>query len=431
MADSTPPPGAAAPEPVNAAAGRGVSRRRLLVAGASGAAAAAGAGVLVVRERDHDQAATRRADQVAAAKDRASFVGAATHPFYGAHQPGITTPPPATTTFAAFDLLPGVDKAALARLMRILTDDIARIMAGQPALADTAPELAGNPAAVTVTVGYGPALFDKLGLAAAKPAGFADLPAFPKIDALEKTYSGGELLLHIASDDAVTTSHTLRMLLKDTRAFAAPRWAQKGFRRANGSGPVGSTPRNLMGQVDGTVNPATQDEFDELVWHRGPGWFTGGTMMVLRRIRMNLDVWDSLAPGDMEQAIGRKLSTGAPLSGGDSEHDPVDFKAADATGLAAIAPFAHIRQARGNGAAPQILRRPFNFDDTPDAAGNSDLGLLFCAYQASIAEQYLPIQQRLAAGDVMNRWTTPVGSAVFAVPPGVQPGGWIGQDLLT
>ncbi len=410
---------------------RRLSRRALLASGAAGAATVALVGGFVAQERERDALdGARRSDSAAAALDAMTAVGATTAAFYGPHQPGIATPPQATATFAAFDLLPGTDRAALARLMRILTDDIARIMSGEPALADTAPQLATNPAAVSVTVGYGPSLFARTSLNTRRPAGFADLPAYPRIDRLEQAYSGGDLLLHIASDDPVTTSHTLRMLLKDTRAFAKPRWFQRGFRRANGSGPAGSTGRNLMGQIDGTVNPATQEQFDQLVWHRGPGWFTGGTTLVLRRIRMNLDVWDALAPAEMEEAIGRKLSNGAPLSG-TNEHDDPNFRTADASGLPAIAPFAHIRQARGDGSAPQILRRPFNFDDSPDAAGASDVGLLFCAYQADIAAQYLPIQQRLAANDLLNQWTTPVGSAVFALPPGCAENGWIGQGLLT
>jgi dye decolorizing peroxidase len=30
----------------------------------------------------------------------------------------------------------------------------------------------------------------------------------------------------------------------------------------------------------------------------------------------------------------------------------------------------------------------------------------------------------------MNDWITPIGSAVFPVPPGCQPGGWVGEGLL-
>ncbi|MEW2485529.1 hypothetical protein [Streptomyces sp. NPDC048411] len=51
-------------------------------------------------------------------------------------------------------------------------------------------------------------------------------------------------------------------------------------------------------------------------------------------------------------------------------------------------------------------------------------------YCCDIGEQFLPIQRNLAASDLLNQWTTPIGSAVFAVPPGCAPGGWIGEPLL-
>ncbi len=44
--------------------------------------------------------------------------------------------------------------------------------------------------------------------------------------------------------------------------------------------------------------------------------------------------------------------------------------------------------------------------------------------------QFVPIQERLAQADVLNVWTTPIGSALFAVPGGVQDGQYIGQALL-
>jgi dye decolorizing peroxidase len=116
---------------------------------------------------------------------------------------------------------------------------------------------------------------------------------------------------------------------------------------------------------------------------------------------------------------------------GSNEHDEPDFTKADATGLPAIAPFAHIRQARGDRPAPQILRRPYNYDESPDPGGHSDLGLLFCSYQADLAAQFIPIQRRLAAADLLSQWTTPIGSAVFALPPGCQPDGFLGEGLLT
>jgi dye decolorizing peroxidase len=40
------------------------------------------------------------------------------------------------------------------------------------------------------------------------------------------------------------------------------------------------------------------------------------------------------------------------------------------------------------------------------------------------------MQQRLAKNDLLNLWTTPVGSAVFAILPGPAEGETLGQRLL-
>lgn len=45
--------------------------------------------------------------------------------------------------------------------------------------------------------------------------------------------------------------------------------------------------------VAGTANPSpAEPESAPLVWSRGPGCFTGGATMVVRRIAMRLDTWD-------------------------------------------------------------------------------------------------------------------------------------------
>ena len=45
--------------------------------------------------------------------------------------------------------------------------------------------------------------------------------------------------------------------------------------------------------------------------------------------------------------------------------------------------------------------------------------------------QFLPVQRRLAEADLLNLWTTPVGSAVFAVLPRAPlPGEILGEALL-
>ena len=91
-------------------------------------------------------------------------------------------------------------------------------------------------------------------------------------------------------------------------------------------------------------------------------------------------------------------------------------------------PASHVRRARGDDPDERILRRAYNYDVIED--GRREAGLLFCSYQADIARQFVPMQQRLAESDRLNRWITHVGSAAFTVLPGCRPGGVLGDRLL-
>lgn len=346
--------------------------------------------------------------------------GTAVEPFHGPHQAGIATTPQAHAVFTAFDLRPGTDREALTRLMQLLTDDARRLTQGRPALADTEPELAAHPARLTVTFGFGPGLFEAAGV----DSPVRQLPAFGT-DRLQERWSGGDLLVQICADDSVTVAHTLRMIVKDTRAFAKVRWTQRGFRRSAHVQSAGTTQRNLMGQLDGTVNPT---DLDRAVWV-GQGPLRGGTYLVLRRIRMDLESWDELDRVGREFTIGRRLSDGAPLTG-TSERDEPDFDRVNRLGFPVISEYAHIRRARTADPAARILRRPYNYDDGLDEDGTADSGLLFASYQADVDRQFVPVQRRLAEGDLLNEWITAIGSAVFAIPPGCAPDGWIGDTLL-
>lgn len=396
-----------------------LSRRRFLTGGAAaaGGVALAGTGYAVARATED----TPPADAA----------GQAVEPFHGPHQAGIATAPQAVATFIAFDLDDSVDADGLRRLMLLWTEDARRLTQGQPTLADTEPELAEVPARLTVTVGFGPGVFDRPELADRRPDWLAPLPAFPTIDQLDDAYSDGDLLLQLGADDPTTLSHAQRMMTKSARAFARVRWVQPGFTHGAGSVTPGQTPRNLMGQVDGTANPRPgTDEFDDVVWcSGGPAWVAGGTGIVIRRIRMELDTWDALERAAKEQIIGRRLDTGAPLTGED-EFDEPDFEAVGPDGLTVIPDFAHIRNAHSDNASRQFLRRPFSYDAGWLPDGRPDVGLLFVAYAADITTQFVPVQQRLAENDLFNTWTTPVGSAVFAIPPGCGPEGFIGETLL-
>ncbi|TYC02688.1 Dyp-type peroxidase [Micromonospora sp. WP24] len=395
-------------------------RRRGLLTGGALAAGGALAGAATLRMTADG---ARPVDQVPVAQ-----VGSAVEPFHGARQAGVATEAQAHAAFVAFTLKPGTDRAALGRLLRLLSDDAARLTRGRPALADTEPELGLLPARLTVTFGFGPGLYAAAGLDDRRPPSVAELPAF-RIDRLQPRWSGGDLLLQICADDPLTVAHAQRVLIKDSRPFAAVRWVQQGFRRTAGAEP-GRTQRNLFGQLDGTANPTPGAPTDAAVWvPDGPAWLRDSSTLVVRRISMNLESWDLLGRTDRELAVGRRLDTGAPLTGS-AEHDEPDFAATGPVGLTVIPDFSHLTRAHVTDDRQKILRRPYNYDGTPTADGHADSGLIFTSYQADVTRQFLPIQRRLAERDLLNEWTTPIGSAVFAIPPGCPEGGWIGQQLL-
>ena len=391
-----------------------VSRRGFL---AGGAAAAASGAVGI--------AAGAAGASLAAEADLETFAASRQAEFYGPHQSGIELDIQAVTNMVAFDIKESVTKADMLRWMRLLTDDIARLTVGEPVLADPAPELAIGAARFTAYVGFGPSLFSKLGLEAQMPEGFAELPAFG-VDQLQERYSSGDVLIHIAADDPVVLAHGTRGLVRDSLPFASVRWVQPGFAHSPGMIPAGLTHRNLMGQVDGTANPELgSSDFDSVVWiNDGPQWIKGGTLLVFRRIAMQLDTWDQLGTPSKEEVIGRKLSNGAPLTG-ERETDVPDLGARHPNGLLVIPEFAHIRRAAPQESGERIFRRPFSYDNGMNERGSMDVGLLWTAYQRDISKQYLPIQRRLEQLDLLNQWTVPIGSAVFAIPGGVQ-----GSELL-
>lgn len=408
------------------------TNRRTVLAGAIGA----GAGVAAT-------VATQYAATTQKHEDTTPPLQNATVPFYGPRQAGIDTPAPSYASFIAINLNSGLDRDGVRRLLRILTADAARLTGGTPPITDQEPELAVVPAHLTVTFGFGERIFDIVA-PDKKPDWLKPLPAFPQIDQLQERWNDGDLLLQLCTDDRFTLAHAQRVLLKNIRTFGSVCWVQQGFRRAYGSESQGQTMRNLFGQVDGTINPSTQDgSMESFVWGNHEElspWEEGGASLVIRRIHMNLDTWDQADRPAREDAIGRNLTNGAPLTG-TQERDPADLSATNDLGFTVIAPYAHIRRAAAQKRVEQILRRGYNYDEPVHNAsgfsehhktegGVSSSGLIFCSYQANPLTQFLPIQQRLAELDMLNTWTVPIGSAVFALPAGCSEGGFIGENLF-
>jgi deferrochelatase/peroxidase EfeB len=418
----------------------GISRRRLLVGGL-----AAGAGVALGGAAGFGLG--RATAPVPPPDPQAEVV-----PFHGPNQAGIATPAQERLQFAAFDVLTD-DRSALQGLLKSWTTAAAAMTAGLPIgdpgtassnplspPVDTGEALGLGPARLTLTFGFGPGLFgepgkDRFGLAAQRPAQLADLPAFAH-DQLDPTISGGDLCVQACAEDPQVAFHAIRDLARIGRGLVAIRWSQLGFGRTSSTSSSQTTPRNLLGFLDGTNNVHGDDlpTMASDIWvgdGDDPTWMAGGSYLVARRIRMRIETWDRSGLGDQEATIGRHKLSGAPL-GGSAEHDPVDLGATTGNGKPVIPVGAHIRVAApATNGGIRILRRGYSFTDgLASQTGQLDGGLFFICYQRDPRTGFVPIQTRLAASDALNEYIQHVGSGLFAVPPGISPGGYVGETLF-
>lgn len=373
---------------------------------------------------------------------------ASTVDFHGEHQAGIVTPTQQNLHFAALDVTTK-DAGKLRELLRTWTAAARRMTAGQEVVADgavggaaqappgdTGEALDLPPGDLTLTIGFGPSLFDqRFGLAAKRPPQLVDLPLFPK-DKLDPARSGGDLCIQACANDPQVAVHAVRNLVRLGFGVTEVRWSQLGFGRSSSTSRAQQTPRNLFGFKDGTNNVKAEDTdvLREQVWAQsgdGQAWMAGGTYLVARRIRMHVETWDRETLDGQEQIVGRTKGTGAPL-GQTGEFDQVDLDVGGAGGVPLIAPDAHVRLASHqtlNGA--RILRRGYNFVDGSDGVGHLEAGLFFLAFNRDTRKQYIPMQQALSAKDAMMEYVQHTGSAHFAVPPGLTPTSNWGDGLFT
>ncbi len=375
-------------------------------------------------------------------------------PFFGDHQAGITTPAQDRLHMAAFDVTTE-DRKELIKLLKDWTAAAEAMTTGNPTGRtgavdgpyDAPPEDTGEaldlPAAkLTLTFGFGAGLFEKdgkarFGLDGRRPEALIDLPHFPGDD-LQPGRTGGDIVIQACADDPQVAVHAIRNLARIGFGKVRVRWSQLGFGRTSSTSRAQVTPRNLFGFKDGTNNLKVEDNtlLDEHVWvpsgtRPNEQWMAGGSYLVARRIQMHIEIWDRTSLREQEGLIGRTKGVGAPLSGGDEFTTP-DFALAGRDGDPLIPLDAHVRLAHPDqNAGVRMLRRGYNFTDGSDGLGHLDAGLFFIAFVKDPRTHYVPMQLALAKSDTLSvEYLKHTGSGLFAVPPGVRQGGFIGEGLF-
>lgn len=353
-------------------------------------------------------------------------------PFYGKCQSGITTPIQRQVYFAVLDLATE-DLETIRGIFKSWTTYIARMMQGELVEAyksntmlpptDTGEAVGMGTERLTITVGISPTFLDKLKLSSKKLPELEDLPKFAR-DQLQEAFTGGDICIQACAEDAQVAFHAVRNLLRKGREHLTLKWSQTGYAAITSQG---STPRNLFGFKDGTANVTSQDDFDRVIWCDQDNWMKNGTYLIVRRVQMHLETWDRTSLKEQENTFGRHRDSGAPLGAVD-EFDPVDLELKDDKGNLVIPEDCHVRLAKEVG--EEIYRRAFSYANGIDPrTGQFDAGLLFISFQKD-PQQFIKVQKNLGTKDKLNEYITHVGSGLFAILPGVEEGGYLGQSLF-
>jgi dye decolorizing peroxidase len=310
---------------------------------------------------------------------------------HGTTQAGIARPgtPHPHALISSYLLPPILDDVTglrnLASALSTLGNAITELTGTRPGKNPLIPD---GPGDLAVTVGIGPRIAR---IVDPTDAGTDDLPEFAGDQAISPENRGGDLVLCIYSTSPSDLTAITDFLIAKVQG-AQLHWRQAGARGAG----TGTIARNPLGFHDGVIVPRGQAELDENVWIK-KGRYQGGTILVIRRLRLDILRWNAHSTHAQEATIGRRKVSGSPLSGG-KPTDTVNLQTKTPEGQYLTPARSHARAAHPSFTGSRLmLRRGYLFDNgTLDA--KPDSGLIFMAYQNDV-NTFSNTQLRLDTND--------------------------------
>ncbi len=185
----------------------------------------------------------------------------------------------------------------------IMTFDLADAAAAQAKLdqlwADVSERLHDwyGGVSLTVTIGFGAPLFDKIGKTSTMPPGLRLMPGWEG-DKFQPTEAQADVIIQVGTDDR----GVLNTVERDIRRHLAGAFSVRDYEV--GFGVPGS--RGLLGFVDGTGNPHGDAKNPVALIGAEDATRQDGSFMVFRKIVEDLDGWERQSVDGQEAAIGRQ-----------------------------------------------------------------------------------------------------------------------------
>ena len=244
----------------------------------------------------------------------------------------------------------------------------------------------------SIVIGFGAAAWKKLFPNAPCPK---ELEIFKEIKGAKHTAvsTPADLFFHLRAktmDICFEASSIIHTLLKDV---TVPVDEVHGFRYLDN--------RAIIGFVDGTENPATEEASDFALIGEDDPYFEGGSYAFIQKYLHNMDLWNAMSTEEQEKTIGRRKYNDLELSDEEKHQNAHNV----------------ITKVDKDGEELKIIRANVSFAN----ASKGEFGTFFIGYSGKFSTTRTMLEQMFIGKpkgnpDKILEFSTPKTGALFFVP---------------